>query len=236
MALFHLVRINRRVLPQLAQVEGWDFLINGMQNGPSVVQQAFLNILNMVMVSAAVCTVREPSQLAAERRVRETLFGSFSETIRTSLLRLTKDVSSDVTTSKALLSITLYLRIHPHSLPALLEQKLLQTIQQLVAQQPIDKYMEECLDIVITDVLYTVDQSIITATQFIHKRTTNATMLKYIGHTCLPTLLHISTNRFMSQLLPVNPLVSFLSLLIKFPATLAEHDYDIGKQFVHFFA
>jgi len=46
--------LNRRLLPRLAEKEGWTFLVNGLQvvHGIARVQQAYLNILEMVLSSS----------------------------------------------------------------------------------------------------------------------------------------------------------------------------------------
>ncbi|GBG30722.1 Serine/threonine-protein kinase RUNKEL [Hondaea fermentalgiana] len=58
MALAHLVRVNRRLLPRLAEHDAWGFMVSGLQavHGSPRVQQAFLNILNLVLHSSGSST------------------------------------------------------------------------------------------------------------------------------------------------------------------------------------
>mmetsp|Transcript_8898 Transcript_8898/g.16726 ORF Transcript_8898/g.16726 Transcript_8898/m.16726 type:complete len:1557 (-) Transcript_8898:1429-6099(-) len=155
MALAHLVRINRRLLPKLAERDGWGFLVNGLEavHGASRVQQAFLNILKLVLlnsISGNAATMASspvkpgtpirgpnrttPSRLGAERATREALFGSKSpvkKSILRALLQLLSHAQTFVVRSKAALTITLFLKVYPSDFPTLLEYKFVPIFDRL---------------------------------------------------------------------------------------------------------
>lgn len=150
MALAHLVRLNRRLLPRLAENEGWGFIANGLQavHGSPRIQQAFLNILNLVLHSSS-ADVIQPSvvspaspmrvmppatRLGAERITREALFGRRS-TVKLGILRALVQLLSHgqnfVVRSKAIVTLTLFLQHYPGELHTLLDNKLVQIFDRL---------------------------------------------------------------------------------------------------------
>ena len=140
MALAHLVRLNRRLLPRLAERDGWNFLASGLQamQGSSQVQQAFLNILLLVLrplennPSGSTSTPRRLG--TSERLTRELLFGSKSNvkvSILQALLQLASHAQTFTVRCKALLVLTLFLRNNPKEIAVLLDLKLIVVLDRL---------------------------------------------------------------------------------------------------------
>jgi len=249
MALAHLVRVNRRMMPRLAESNGWGFLSSGFQavHGSPKTQQAYLSILNLVLVGDIG---------AAERTTREALFGTRSdvkEPMLKGLLQLMSHGQTLSIRSNAMLTIAMFLRHFPDDVEILIRNKIFFILDRMYIRvqnragfedtRPLRRSLLELVHVFSEDIILPISNEIIKAAsrlnsvvaggRVIHASSPEAGVLQKLGSKTLPLLIQLNGSHALSKYVSRNPdLIVALGFLMRLTLNTAEDASPLFRKFI----